>query len=223
VTNKVRSPGRRSGSEAARTRARILRVAERLFARGGYGGLAMRGLARACGVRMFTIQHHFGSKRGLYQECLRRGDREVRALLERILAAEERPVELVETIVDELFDFFLANRDWVALNARAALGDGLSRRDGAGDRSWVAFMDETMRERRIGAAGLDVPLLLITVEGILNNHALSVGHYQRLFGRDVTDARLAARAKAHLKQTILAILSNPGAGDDRRASREKTS
>ena len=41
-----------------RTRARILRSAERLFARKGYRGVSLRDLARQCGVRMFTIQHH---------------------------------------------------------------------------------------------------------------------------------------------------------------------
>ena len=57
-------------------------------------------------------------------------------------------------------------------------------------------------------------LLLITVEGILNNHALAVGHYQRLFGRDVTEPELATRTKAHLKRVILAILGKPEENED---------
>jgi AcrR family transcriptional regulator len=78
MTNKVstrarpaeaaRSPGRRSSAQALRTRTRILRSAERLFARKGYRGVSLRDLARQCGVRMFTIQHHFGSKLELYRE-----------------------------------------------------------------------------------------------------------------------------------------------------------
>ncbi len=214
MTNKIqtkpvevpRTPGRRSEAQAMRTRARILGAAERLFARKGYRGVSLRDLARACGVRMFTVQHHFGSKLELYQEVQRRRDREVEALLGRILAEERSPTALVERVVDELFDFFLAKRDSVALRARAVLGEGLPGRAVLSERSWVGFMSSTMRARRIGAPGIDLRLLLITIEGILNNHALAAGHYERLFGRDVTDPAITARTKAHLKRVILAIL-----------------
>lgn len=196
--------------QAAATRARIARRAERLFARYGYRGVPLREIAAACGIRMFTIQHHFGSKLGLYREILRRGDREVRELLARVIGEEHDTRRLVERVVDELFDFFVANRDWVALNARAGLGEKLPGRSAATDRGWVEWMGATMRERRIGARGLDPRLLLVTVEGILNNHALSTSHHRHLFGRPVTDPELAAATKAHLKRTILAILDSGG-------------
>ncbi|MGH7897687.1 MAG: TetR/AcrR family transcriptional regulator [Candidatus Binatia bacterium] len=203
-----RARGRRSNAQASSTRARILRRAERLFAANGYRGVSMRDLARRSGVRMFTIQHHFGSKLALYREILRLRDREVQALLGRILAEQRSPRRLVERVVDELFDFFLAHRDSVALGARAVLGEGLPRRVSVAEHGWVRFMSSTMRLRRIGAPGIDVRLLLITVEGILNNHALAVGHYHQMFGRDVTDPEITARTKAHLKRVILSILGS---------------
>jgi AcrR family transcriptional regulator len=208
----IRAPGRRSSAQALRTRARILRSAERLFARRGYRGVSLRDLGRECGVRMFTIQHHFGSKLALYRELLRFRDREVEALVRRTIAEEQSVATLVERVVDELFDYFLAHRDSVALRARAVLGEGLARRGGLGDETWVGFMSATMRARQIGAPGIDIRLLLITIEGILNQHALAVGHYQRLFGRDVTEPALAARTKAHLKRVILAVLGDAGEG-----------
>ena len=210
----VRSPGRRSSAQALRTRARILRSAERLFARKGYRGVSLRDLGRECGVRMFTIQHHFGSKLALYRELLRATDRQVEALVRAVLAEERSAPALVGRVVDELFDFFLAHRDAVALRARAVLGEGLPRRGALGEDGWVGFMSTTMRSRRIGAPGIDIRLLLVTIEGILNNHALAIGHYQRLFGRDVTDPELTARTKAHLKRVILAILGNAEGSED---------
>jgi hypothetical protein len=72
-------------------------------------------------------------------------------------------------------------------------------------------MGRTMRDLGIGAPGIDLRLLLITVEGILNNHALSTSHHRQLFGRDVTDPALAAETKTHLKRMILAILDRGGA------------
>jgi AcrR family transcriptional regulator len=222
MTNKVstrprpaeapRAPGRRSGAQALRTRSRILRSAERSFARKGYRGVSLRHLARQCGVRMFTIQHHFGSKLELYREIRQVRDREIEALVRKVLATETSVNALVGRVVDELFDYFVTHRDSIALRARAVLGEGLPRRGSLADESWVSFMSTTMRTRRIGAPGIDIRLLLITVEGILSNHALAVGHYQRLFGADVTSPEVAVRTKAHLKRVILAILNAGGEG-----------
>lgn len=213
-----RTPGRRSAAEASDTRERLLHRAEGLFARKGYDGTSLRELAAACGVRLFTIQHHFGSKQRLYEELLRRWDAEVEALVSRVLETAA-PDEVVERVVDELFDFFLAHRARVALNARAALGDGSSNRIAIGDRSWVRFMRETMAEHRLGGPGLDPGLLLVTVEGVLHNHVLASHHHRQLFGRDVDDPRVAARVKKHLKQVILALLEHAGSEPGRRGHR----
>lgn len=206
-TDAPRRPrGRRSAVEAEGTRTRLLRHAERLFARKGYGATSLRELARAAGVRMFTIHHHFGSKQRLYAELLRRWDEEVLQLVGRLLAESDDPRRAVERVIAALFDYFLAHRDRVALNARAALGEGLPRRLAGGDRGWVRFMNDTMATHRLAAPGLDPSLLLITIEGILHNHVLAVAQYRRLFGCDVSDPQLAARTKRHLARAILSLV-----------------
>jgi AcrR family transcriptional regulator len=205
----LRLPGRRSRAESARTRARVLDRAERLFAEKGYAGTSLRQLARDCGVRPFAIQHHFGSKLALYQVVLCRWDGDV---LERVSRALGHPVDfptLVEGVIDELFDFFLERRDWMALNARAGLGEGLPPGVALEDRGWVRFMAHAMRGQGIPGPPVDFGLLLITIEGILNNHVLSQAHYRQLFGRDVTDPGLKRRTKVHLKRVILALLGQP--------------
>lgn len=204
----LRPRGRRSAAEATYTRARLLRHAERLFARQGYNATSLRELARVSRVRMFTIHHHFGSKQRLYEEILRRWDHDVERLVSRVLAEAHGPESLVECVVEELFDFFLANRARVALNARAVLGEGLPRRLTLGDRSWVTFMNSAMATHQLGHTGLDLGLLLITVEGILHNHILAAPHYRHLFGRDVTDPRIAARTKQHLQRVIGALVGD---------------
>jgi len=206
VANISGTRGRRSQAESARTRTRVLDRAERLFARKGYRGVSLRELARAAGVRPFTIQHHFGSKLGLYQAVLNRWDGEVLALLSRILEEGGDFASIVEAVVDELFEFFLSKRDWVAVSARAALGEGLPKRVSLQEQSWVRFIDSTMRNRRLGALKLDLGLLLITVEGILHHHVLSQAHYRQLYGKDVTDPRLKRKTKQHLETVILALV-----------------
>jgi AcrR family transcriptional regulator len=206
-----RARGRRSVAEATHTRARLVRHAERLFARKGYGATSLRELARAAGVRMFTIHHHFGSKQRLYEEILRRWDEEVLELVGRIFTETDDPRRVIERVIRQLFDFFLANRERVVLNARAALGEGLPRRLAAADRGWVRFMNTTMAAHRLAAPGLDPGLLLITLEGILHNHVLAVSHYRHLFGRDVSDPKLATRTKRHLARVVLGLVG-PSAG-----------
>lgn len=201
-----RTRGRRSQAESVRTQNRILDRAERLFARKGYRGVSLRELARASGVRPFTVQHHFGSKLGLYQAVLKRWDGEVRSRLSLIVGQGGDFATVVEAIVDELFEFFLSKRDWVAATARAALGEGLPKRVSFQEQSWIRFIDSTMRDRRLGALKLDPGLLLITVEGILHHHVLSEAHYRQLYGKDLTDARLQLRTKQHLRKVILALV-----------------
>ncbi len=203
---KTRPRGRRSAAEAARTRARLLHHAERLFARKGYSSTSLREVAKAAGVQIFTIHHHFGSKLRLYEEIRRRWDREVEELVSRVLPGSTDFLTVVERVVDELFDFFLANQARLALNARAVLGEGLPRRLTLGGPSWVRFMNSSMEAHQLGTGGLNVGLLLITVEGILHNHVLANSHYRRLFRRDVTDPQMVAQVKQHLTQVILALI-----------------
>ena len=207
-TRAVARPGRRSLSETAEVRARILDEAERRFANKGFRGVSFRELGRAVGVRPFTIQHHFGSKLGLYSAVLSRWDGEVRGLVAGTLgsAPPGHIAALIERVVDELFEFFLARRSWMSLTARAALGDGLPPGAELEDHSWVRFMGDASRTRALTGSGFDLRLLLITIEGILNNLVLSSGRYRQLFGgRDLDDPRLRAQVKSHLKLVLLRL------------------
>ena len=201
-----RAAGRRSQEESARTRTRILDRAEKLFARRGYRGVSVRALSRACGVRPFTIQHHFGAKPQLYQAVLSRWDDEIVRRLGAIVAQPGDLATTVERVVEELFDFFLEKRSWVALSVRAALGEGLAKGVSLKEQSWVQFIDESIRDRRFGARKYDLGLLLITVEGILHHHVLSTAHYRKLYGKDLADPRIRERTKRHLQDVILALL-----------------
>jgi AcrR family transcriptional regulator len=198
-------------TEAAGTRERLLRHAQRLFARKGYGATSLRELAKVAGVRLFTVQHHFGSKQQLYAEIIRRWDQEVQELLSRVVGESAESTHLVERVVDTLFDFFLANRARVAISARAVLGEGVPRRLLLPDSNWVRVVNANMETHQLTASGLDTGLLLITVEGILHNHVLAAPHYRHLCGRDVTDAAVAARVKRHLTQVILRLVGGNAA------------
>jgi len=54
------------------TRSRLLDAAEELFAERGYEAVGIREIADRAGVNLSGIKYHFGSKRGLYLETIRR-------------------------------------------------------------------------------------------------------------------------------------------------------
>ncbi|MBY0279544.1 TetR/AcrR family transcriptional regulator, partial [Candidatus Binatia bacterium] len=213
-----RPRGRRSREEAARTRQRILDRAERLFAKKGYRAVSTRELARACGVHPYTIQHHFGSKPKLYEAVLCRWDEPIRAMTRRHTLAAESAGDASSTpvtgeMIDELLDFLLAKRDWITLNMRSRLGEGLPRGVASADPGWIRFLSDTRPSpARRAAADVENSLLLITIEGILHQHVTSQQRYRELLGRDLGDPELRKVVKQHLAAVIRAIVE--GLRDD---------
>ena len=61
------------------TREKILAVAERLFAAGGFDGVSMRDVGAAADVPFALVTYHFGSKLGLYEAVFKRRSAWIRA------------------------------------------------------------------------------------------------------------------------------------------------
>jgi AcrR family transcriptional regulator len=54
------------------TKKKILDTAERLFAKNGYRGTSMRAITGKAGVNVAAINYHFGSKKALLEEVIKR-------------------------------------------------------------------------------------------------------------------------------------------------------
>lgn len=209
MANNTNTPGKRSQEEALRTQTRILDQAEYLFARHGFGGVSLREIAKATGVHHHTIQHHYGSKEELYETILCRWDHCVQELLLVAISEVSNLENALRVVVDELFDFMLQKRDWVALTSRAATGaqpGGQPGRIRLKQDNWVRFMDSTLRDHKLGGLDLDLGMLMITVEGMLNNHILAEKHYQDLYGKNLDDPELCQRTKEHVKKVLAALI-----------------
>lgn len=207
MANMQATVGKRSQEEALRTRNRILDNAEVLFARFGFGGVSVREIAKASTVHHHTIQHHFGSKEELYERVLNRWDDEVASLLEEVIVPGQSLEAMIPAVVDHLFEFMLGKREWVALTARAVIGYDQPRRVQLKQHGWVHFIDKTLSEHKLGSLELDLGLLMITVEGILNNHLLARKHYSDLYGCDLDNETLKIKTKDHLKKVLTALVS----------------
>jgi hypothetical protein len=143
----------------------------------------------------------------LYQAELSRWDDELEARLLSVIEGRTDLTGVIDHVVEELFDFQLAKREWVALTARATMGIELPEAAGRKGHGWLRFIDGALQRQKLGALKLDTGLLLISVEGMLDSHILARSHYQELYGKDVTDPKLKRRTKEHLKTILRAVLA----------------
>ncbi len=208
--------------QSERTRQKILRHAERLFARRGFRGVTIREIARSSRVFPNTIQHHFGPKTELYQAVLDRWSDDVRAMVKARIIDNGDGAAIGDS-VGEMFEFLLEHQDWVVLKVRDSLGEGLPGAASRSDRSWLDFIDFSRDQKWNTELGTDARLLLITVQGIIYNHILAGRRYKDMFGKNLDNTDLRQRVKRHIEEVVL-LLSNPivSRGRRRAGSRKKS-
>lgn len=86
-------------------RARILRSAERSFARSGYDGASMRTIAREAGVGVSLVVHHFETKQRLYRAVFEARRYLLEERLDRLDAAlDANGPRLLEDIVRAMIE-----------------------------------------------------------------------------------------------------------------------
>jgi AcrR family transcriptional regulator len=109
--------------KSQRTKERILRVAERLFAEHGYEGVSMRALAAAAGVQLALLSYYFRNKLGIYRAVFERRIKPIseqrRAALRAVMERTDPPPAIGE-VLDALA------RPWVELRGQRG-GEHYSR------------------------------------------------------------------------------------------------
>lgn len=112
-------------TETESTRERILDVAERLFARGGLAGTAVRDIAREAGLTAPSLYNHFDGKQALYEAVLTRGVEPLFGLLGR-LSEKSEPDESAEFVLDAIMDHLAEHPDIARLIQHESLTGGAS-------------------------------------------------------------------------------------------------
>jgi AcrR family transcriptional regulator len=110
---------------AAERRDSITRAARPLFARNGYAATKLDDVAAAAGVTKPIVYRHFGSKKGLYLELLRRHQDDLPTFAVGIEgpAAGGAPEEALRAILEVWLDYVRANLDNWSLLFRDTSGD----------------------------------------------------------------------------------------------------
>lgn len=206
------SPAQTSAlTKGQRTAAKILDVAEGLFAERGFAGTSLRQIAEGVGIREPGLYNHFAGKQELYEEVLKRALAPLTAAVSvRLDEATGLPdyTELPSLITDLL----LERPQRAALLQQAMSGGG----DGPGAtkryRAWL----EDIFERGVGgihelglSRDIDRQSLVLNLLAVLN---LTIGYVQsreqfRLLAKgEITDPDNVTRQKMLLRKVIRAML-----------------
>jgi TetR/AcrR family transcriptional regulator len=208
----------------------ILDTAEAAFAEHGFDGARIDAIARASGYNISLLFQYFGDKLGLYAEVLKRIDREITELQERVLAPmleDETIAENVhtfkpflETTVRALFDYLLEHPRFLRM---------LTWEMAAGWQTYVKIASQLHIEdigqfetlpQQVQSAGLlrsgFSPLIQMTlILQICQVYLASLPLYQLLLpGEDVSSARMLARGRDYIIALIVqGIMVDPKDGE----------
>ena len=166
-----RTETRRRNAEA--TRAAILKAGKAHFARSGYEGAFLRGIAADAGVDAALINRYFGGKEGLFDACLREAVRSEKLFeidradfgrrLAAVFASKSAP-----SSDESLQGFHLILRAATSVATSHTLNAVVQERFMGPIRQWLGGEDAAVRARLFTA--LFVGLL---VEGLIRDEPLS--------------------------------------------------
>jgi AcrR family transcriptional regulator len=209
------SGGRRRDAE--RTRAEILEIAQREFARHGYAGARVDEMAALMRTTKRMIYYYFGGKEQLYIAVLERAYGEVRAAEATIDVQHLAPVEAIRTLAELTFDHHDAHQDFIklvgienihqaehlrkseALTNLGAPAAGLISQILDAGRASGAFVT--------GADAVDVHMMISAFSFFRISNRYTFG---TLFGRDLTAPEHRARHREMIGEMVVAYLTGAG-------------
>ena len=114
----------RPKAEDPEARAKILAVAEEMFAARGFAGTAIRQIAAGAGVNGAMIHYYFGNKEGLYHEVLQKAAGGVRAILERAARETGRTEERLAGFIEAYISYIFEHPNFVRILNRELMAGG---------------------------------------------------------------------------------------------------
>jgi AcrR family transcriptional regulator len=212
-----------SGVAAERsTRDLILDAAERLFAKHGLDGVAVRDLARETGLTPSSLYNHFPSKQALYDAVLERGLRPIVEMTVEAWQAGPLKPQNVRAQIERMVAHLAEHRDLAPLLQRVMLEDAARPDPRIG--TWIrALSDKGTKLIRdaAGAAGWkpdEVPHLTFALYGMVYSYFTNAQavHAVAPWNDDPFSARELELQRRFLEQAILRLL---GPRPQRAASR----
>ena len=186
----------------ADTKALILDVARRRFARQGLAGTSLSEIADEVGIRRPSLLHHFPSKDALYRAVLEQSFADWFAIVESSTRELVEGWPQVERVLRAGFAFFDAHPDFVRLARREALDVGplLTEELGDGLRPLVdraaRFLECEMDAGRLRRH--DARRLLVTGYGAVLSYFSDAPLIANLMGADPSTSEARSAELDHL-------------------------
>ena len=95
---------RTKAEQGEATRAKLVAVARRLFAEGGYGGTSILDITKAAEVTRGALYHHFADKQALFEAVFEAVERETLQSIAEVVAAEQRPERRLKVGLNAFLD-----------------------------------------------------------------------------------------------------------------------
>ncbi|NNE95797.1 MAG: TetR/AcrR family transcriptional regulator [Acidimicrobiales bacterium] len=105
------------------TREHILIEARHCFAAQGFEGTSLNDIAAGVGIRRPSLLHHFDSKEAIYRQILSDALADWGDQIESSRQPDADGWELVDSIVETSFKFFVANPEIIVMVRREAMTD----------------------------------------------------------------------------------------------------
>lgn len=216
-------PSDPSATDGSGTAARILDVAEELFAERGFAGTAIRDIATRVGLNPASLYNHFPSKQALYEAVLQRGMQPIFALLEEA-AKIEADAERAEGVLRGLVAHLAHAPNLARLLQYETLSGG--EHYGPLVARWIAPMYERGLAALKQIPGLggwepdEIPLVLIAYHHLLLGHFAMAHVLGEVLNEDLLSPQAVERQTRFLEKLTERLIGFPAVGGAARTSRQ---
>jgi AcrR family transcriptional regulator len=194
------------------TRELILDAAERLFARHGHDGVAVRDLARETGLTPSSLYNHFASKQAIYDAVLERGLGPIVAMTAQAWQAGPLKPQNVRVQIAQMVAHLAEHPDLAPLLQRVMLEDQGRPEPRIG--RWIRSLSDKgtkLIRDAAGAAGWqpeEVPHLAFALFGMIYSYFTNAQavHAVAPWTKDPFSARELELQRRFLEQAILRLL-----------------
>ncbi|CAL2069602.1 MULTISPECIES: TetR/AcrR family transcriptional regulator [Streptomyces] len=217
VDEPIRPDGR--VRDAARTKAEILDMATREFARAGYEGARVEEIAARTRTTKRMIYYYFGGKEQLFTAVLERAYGALREAERRLDVAHLDPVAAIRRLAELIFDHHEQHPDYIRLlsieNLQCAEDSAPSGRLDAIGSPALDVLREILaagRESGVFRADVDALDLHAVISSFCFFRAVNRRAFGALFGRDLVDPDRREHYRVMLGDMVIAYLTTEGAG-----------